>query len=193
MDPALRPARGPPCRRSPWSISFPPRTPQPPTGRLCSPASMVLRDRPTPHQRACRTYGCSLLRPALAAIGRGTAGVSRFSRMEFPRMLRVSDSAASSDGSRWSPSPVSPSPSPYRVGTPDQVISELNGWPACAPVNASPAASRPPAHDSGSRWFAKPSLYGSCIRYSMPVYPGAFMVSPEFAGTRGPRNSRLQH
>ncbi len=36
------------------------------------------------------------------------------------------------------------------VGTPDFFISRLDGWPACAPVNASPVTSRPPAHDSGS-------------------------------------------
>jgi hypothetical protein len=27
-----------------------------------------------------------------------------------------------------------PSPSFYKVGTPVTVISELNGWPACSPV-----------------------------------------------------------
>jgi Asp-tRNA(Asn)/Glu-tRNA(Gln) amidotransferase A subunit family amidase len=32
----------------------------------------------------------------------------------------------------------------------------------------------PPAHDSGSGWIATPFLYGSCIRDSLPVYPGAF-------------------
>src|SRR5215475_13410305 len=44
--------------RSPWSPSFPLRTP-PPTHprRLCSPASLVLRGRPTPYRRACRPYG----------------------------------------------------------------------------------------------------------------------------------------
>jgi hypothetical protein len=57
-------------------------------------------------------------------------------------MLRVSDSAALAAGSRLAPSAMLPSPSPYGVGTPDEAISELNGWPACAPVNASPAASR---------------------------------------------------
>jgi hypothetical protein len=66
-----------------------------------------------------------------------------------------------------------PSPSGDEVGTPIKVISELHGWPAWAPVNASPATSRPPAHDSGSSWFATPCLYGSFIRDSMPVYPGA--------------------
>ena len=36
-------------------------------------------------------------------------------------------------------------------------LSSLNGWPTCSPVNASRAASRPTAHDSGAMWFATPS------------------------------------
>src|SRR6266849_489060 len=88
-------------------------------------------------------------------------------------MLRVCDSAAWSAGSLLASAFLWPSPSGDEVGTPIKVISELNGWPACAPVNASPATSRPPAHDSGSSWFATPCLYGSFIRDSMPVYPGA--------------------
>src|SRR5215472_5360532 len=44
--------------RSPWSTSFPLRTPLPThKRRLCSPASLVLRGRPTPYRRACRPYG----------------------------------------------------------------------------------------------------------------------------------------
>src|SRR5262249_20629839 len=44
--------------RSPWSTSFPLRTPRPTLPRwLCSPASLVLRGRPTPYRRACRHYG----------------------------------------------------------------------------------------------------------------------------------------
>ena len=42
------------------------------------------------------------------------------------------------------------------------------------PVNALPAASQPPTHDSGSAWLAKPSLQGSYIPNSLPVDPGAF-------------------
>src|SRR6516164_9889188 len=46
--------------RSPWPPSFPLRTPLPThTRRLCSPASLVLRGRPTPRKRACRHYGFS--------------------------------------------------------------------------------------------------------------------------------------
>src|ERR1700758_1318682 len=45
--------------------------------------------------------------------------------------------------------------------------------PACSPVNASRAALRLPAHDSGAGWLARPYLYDSCIRDFPPVYPGA--------------------
>src|ERR1039458_9173332 len=38
------------------------------------------------------------------------------------------------------------------------------------------AAARLPSHGSGPGWFAIPSLYDSCIRYSMPVYPGAIQT-----------------
>ena len=36
-----------------------------------------------------------------------------------------------------------------------------------------------PAHDSRSAWFATPSLWGSFIPNSPPVYPGAFGQQPE--------------
>ena len=44
------------------------------------------------------------------------------------------------------------------VGTPVAIISQLNTLPACAPVNASMAASRLATHDSGSGWLATPFL-----------------------------------
>ena len=59
------------------------------------------------------------------------------------------------------------------VGTPFAIISQLNTLPACAPVNASMAASRRATHDSGPGWFAIPFLYDSFIHNSTPVYPGA--------------------
>ena len=67
------------------------------------------------------------------------------------------------------------------------VISELNSPPVCAPVNASAGMLPSPPHDSGSEWFATPSLYDSFIRNSMPVYPGAF-GSPR--GNQGPSSYR---
>src|SRR5215469_2246131 len=99
----------------------------------------------------------------------GGAGISRFPCEEFPRMLRVSDCAGPEAGSPVPPVPVWPSPSLNRVGTPDCLISQLDGWPACAPINASAEALRPLPHDSGSGWLAGPSPYDSCIRYSLPV------------------------
>ena len=59
------------------------------------------------------------------------------------------------------------------VGTPVAIISQLDGRPACAPVNASVAASRLATYDSGSGWFATPFLCDSFIHNSTPVYPGA--------------------
>jgi len=59
-----------------------------------------------------------------------------------------------------------------------EVISEFDGWPTCAPVNASPALLPWPAHDSGSGWIATPFLCGSFIRYSLPDFTGAFAASP---------------
>jgi hypothetical protein len=56
-------------------------------------------------------------------------------------------------------------------------ISELNGWPAFSPVNASPTMLPPPAHDSGPGWIANPFLYGSFIRNSLPVFTDAFPLS----------------
>ena len=69
--------------------------------------------------------------------------------------------------------PMLPSAMLVDVGTPTAIISQLNTLPACAPVNASMAASRLAMHDSGSGWFAGPFLYDSFIHYSTPVYPGA--------------------
>ena len=69
--------------------------------------------------------------------------------------------------------PVLPSAMRNDVGTLVAIISQLNTQPACAPVNASMAASRLAMHDSGSGWFAGPFLYDSSIHDSTPVYPGA--------------------
>ena len=68
---------------------------------------------------------------------------------------------------------VLPSAMRNDVGTPVAIISQLNTQPACAPVNASPAALRLPTHDSGSGWLATPFLCDSFIHNSTPVYPGA--------------------
>src|SRR6516225_7094997 len=91
-------------------------------------------------------------------------------------MHRVSDCAGSEDGLPIAPTSVWPSASLNRVGTPEDLISQLDGWPACAPVNASPAPLPVRAHDSGSGRLAGSSPYGSSIRNSSPVFNGALSV-----------------
>lgn len=56
------------------------------------------------------------------------------------------------------------------------MISRLNTSPTRTPVNASPTPSRTSTHDSGPSWVATPSMCGSFIRFSTPVYPGAQWV-----------------
>ena len=77
---------------------------------------------------------------------------------------------------------------------PNLGISRLNRRPASASVNASPAMSPSPAHDSRSAWFATPSLWGSFIPYSPPVYPGAFGQRPprSFSGAAGSQRHRVR-
>ena len=57
----------------------------------------------------------------------------------------------------------------HSVGVPGVVLSRLNGQPVRAPLNASPAPSRVPPHDSGTVWFATPSLEETRTPYSLPV------------------------
>jgi hypothetical protein len=57
----------------------------------------------------------------------------------------------------------------HGVGTQNETLSRLNGWPMRSPVNASPKPSRAPAHDSGPMWIATPSSQGTCTLYSLPV------------------------
>ena len=97
-----------------------------------------------------------------------SCGVSRFPCREFPRMrrtakpsFRVCDCAGSVGGSPVLPPAVLPSAWVNGVGIPERLISQLDTWPACAPVNASPTALRPSTHDSGSTWLAGPSS-GPC-------------------------------
>src|ERR1700746_51271 len=103
----------------------------------------------------------------------GDDGASRFSRVEFPCMPGFSDCAESCECSRFRIRQVLPSACLDGVGTLRAIISQLDIPPTCAPVNASHPASRLTTHDSGSGWFARPFLCGSCIHDSSPVYPGA--------------------
>ena len=112
----------------------------------------------------------------IAPTAVGADGTSRFPCREFPRILRVFDSAGLACDSRLSSQAMLPSASDNSVGVPKGVISELNGCSACTPVNASPAALRRPTHDSGPVWLARPSPYDSFIHNSLPVLTGALSV-----------------
>ena len=81
--------------------------------------------------------------------------------------------------------------SKHSVGDPGVVFSRLNTQPMRTPVNASPTPSRVSAHDSGTVWFARPSLGETCTLYSLPVSrrthchvnkpePAFFPLAPEF-------------
>ena len=70
--------------------------------------------------------------------GKGISRVSRFPCKEFLRMHRVFDSAASTDDLRFSVARDVAFPLSGQGRHAEVVISELNGWPACAPANASP-------------------------------------------------------
>jgi hypothetical protein len=59
--------------------------------------------------------------------------------------------------------------STHSVGVPRVLFSRLNTQPMRTPVNASPKPSRASAHDSGTVWFAGPSLAETCTLYSLPV------------------------
>ena len=109
--------------------------------------TMRLSDFPQPFiavvllRFTARTSRCHPPRPV--------RGISRFSCIELPRMLRVSDSAGPVGDSLHNAAHRVAFPAVPRGRHPGRVISELNGWPALPPVNASRAASRLPAHDSG--------------------------------------------
>ena len=57
----------------------------------------------------------------------------------------------------------------HSVGVPGVLFSRLNTQPMRTPVNASPSPSRGPTHDSGTVWFARPSLEETCTLYPLPV------------------------
>jgi hypothetical protein len=67
-------------------------------------------------------------------------------------MLGVSDSAGPTHGSPVCALCRIAFPHVVQGRHPKLVISELDGWPALPPVNASRASSRLPAHDSGPQW-----------------------------------------
>ena len=95
-----------------------------------------------------RRTSAASLRSTGRGWARGTAGTSRFSCMERSRVRRVWDSAGRMARLALSPRILLPSLPPYEVGVPKGVIAELNGRPACSPVNACRVPTGANGHDS---------------------------------------------
>src|SRR5882757_6849871 len=79
----------------------------------------------------------------------GVDGTSRFSRVKFPRMPGVFDRAEPDGCSHFAFAGVAFRILEQRRHSDFRPLSRLNTLPACSPVNASRAALRLPAHDSG--------------------------------------------
>jgi hypothetical protein len=150
-----------------------PSSPPPAVSHHCSGTSTVLRNRRLPIGVLVGLQAHGLLQPVrrdfhdggrwgLRVLARGVSIHAKGLRLR--RVLRVLAIAHPL---------VLSSAMLNDVGTLVVIISQLNTLPACAPVNASMAASRLATHDSGSGWFANPFLYDSFIHDSTPVYPGA--------------------
>jgi hypothetical protein len=97
--------------------------------------------------------------------GQANAEISRFSRLEFPRMPRSS----TPQGPRLAGPYASPGVAFRRSETrrlPDCGFRGSIARPACTPVNASPTPSRRPAHDSGPLWGT--TLQRKTLPFSTP-------------------------
>ncbi len=161
----------------PWPAAFPPASPQL-VAQFCSKPSQVLRHCPTSQQRTCQDYTPQAFPDRPAKAKTGAVDISRFSCIECPRMLRVSGSAEPTLDSLYSVLCRIAFPHVVQGRHSKLVISELNGWPALPPVNASRATSRLPAHDSGPQWSSfsfhvglfHPLLYAGLSRrfHSLP-------------------------
>ncbi len=103
-----------------------------PKGSYCSAPSSVLRRCQTARRRARKDcgHGPSLTVPP--NLPTGTAKLSRFSNIERPRMLRVSDSAGPVSDWLYRAATRGAFPTVVRGRHPIGVISELNGWPTLA-------------------------------------------------------------
>ncbi len=158
------------CWLVPCSPRPPPFAPPTPTSvaRRRSPASQLLWRGLT--SRLCASSASAHRLPdadhSLLALARRE--ISRFPGKERTHMLG-STTAPGRAGAR-DDAPVHVAfRSKHSVGDPGVVFTRLNTQPMRTPVNASPSPSRGPTHDSGTVWFARPSLEETCTLYSLPV------------------------
>ena len=107
----------------------------------------------------------------MAADKRGT---SRFPCEALPCMHGVCDRAGSRRASRCRRArfclpPSSTASAPRSTRFRGALILRLDTQPALSPVNASPAQSPAPTHDSGPLWVANPSACDAFIHHTSPV------------------------
>lgn len=110
---------------------------------------------------------------ALSHIQRGTIHCGRLWQLPVPEpggsgRARRLGPVASPDCD----APVWPCASPHSVGIPKSSFAGQTG-PVPFPVDASMPPSRPPPHDRGPAWFARPSPYETFIHTTKPVLTGA--------------------
>ena len=158
------------CWLVPCSPRPPPLAPPAPTSvaRRRSPASQLLWRGLTSHARASPASAHHLPDADQGATALARREISRFPGKERTHMLG-STTAPGRPGARDDAPGHVAFRSKHSVGDPGVVFSRLNTQPMRTPVNASPTPSRGPTHDSGTVWFATPSLGETCTLYSLPV------------------------
>src|SRR6516164_9073844 len=154
-----------PC--SPWPPPFAPPTPVP-VARGRSPASQLLWRGLTSRPRASQASAHHLPDAGQAFFGPGRRRDLPVPAQGAYAHAGVYDRAGPARRSRWRARPCA-FHSTHSVGVPRVLFSRLNTQPMRTPVNASPKPSRVSAHDSGTVWFATPSLAETCTLYSLPV------------------------
>src|ERR1700724_3441184 len=172
------------CWLVPCSPRPPPFAPPTPTSvaRRRSPASQLLWRGLTSHARASPASAHHLPDADQGATALARREISRFPDKERTHMLG-STTAPGRPGARDDAPGHVAFRSKHSVGAPGVVFSRLNTQPMRTPVNASPTPSRGPTHDSGTVWFATPSLGETCTLYSLPVS----RRTPCHGNGRGPR------
>lgn len=141
------------ARCSPWRIPFPPPPPRTSELRRDVAGSLVLWDRATSRQRACRTFGSWPSPTDPSHPQRRAPTGSPGSRAKSFHAYDAGSSPPQDSNTTCAYRHIGCSLPPRFTASesPIALILELNGWSACIPVNASPISLPRPTHDGG-RW-----------------------------------------
>ena len=165
-------------RCSPSSAPFPPRPPQE-VAFPCSVGSQVVRRSPTSPARACPSCGYVPSRTGLRHTTEGALEIFRFSCMLFFSVRGFLDYAGPDSHSRLTRLPCCLPPARQGVGILIWRFSKLN-HPAhrCLGLRFARHLAMCHARLEARMESLSPFLWGSCIPYNMPVYPGARRKTP---------------